>query len=131
MAVGVGLWSRLRQCVASIVLVAMVIGCTATRRVDVAAPESLADQVQADDQVRIVTVDGRVLTFEVVQVEPDAVVGPDVRVERDEIADLEVTRVSPARTAGLVGGAGLTAVGIALLIVIAIAPALILAAAAP
>jgi hypothetical protein len=131
MAVGVVGWSWLRRVVASLVLVAMVVGCTATRRVDVAAPESLADQVQADDQVRIVTVDGRVLTFEVTQVEPDAVVGPGVRVERHEIAELEATRFSPARTAGLVGGTGLTAVGIALIIFIAIAPALILAAAAP
>jgi hypothetical protein len=131
MAVGLSDWSWLRRGVALVVLVAMVVGCTSTRTLDVEAPTSFADQIQVNDRVRIVTVDGRILAFDVVQVETDAVVGPDQRVERDEIAELEITRFSPARTAGLVGGTGLTAVGVALFIFIAIAPALILTAAAP
>ena len=131
MAIGLvgGAW--LRRGVALLVLFAMVVGCSSTRMVDLAASPSLAAQVQVGDHVRIVTVDGRILEFEVERVDPEAIEGRELRVQRDEIAELEITRFSAARTAGLVGGAGLTAVGVALLIFIAIAPALILAAAAP
>lgn len=121
----------LRRGIAVVALVAMVVGCTTTRQVNPDDGLDLTAQVAPEDRVRIVTIDGRELAFEVVAVEADAVVGADVRVERHEIAELEVTSFSPARTAGLVGGTGLTAAAIALLIFVAVAPVLILAAAAP
>ena len=125
-----GRW-LLRRGIAAVVLVAMVVGCTTTRPIDLGAAGGLTTQVEPQDRVSIVTTDGRKLAFEVVAVEPDAVVGKDVRVERDEIAELEVTSFSPARTAGLVGGTGLTVAAVAFIIFLAIAPALILTAAAP
>jgi hypothetical protein len=115
----------LRRAAALIVLVAMAAGCTTTRTVDA---DSLMDMAP-DDRVRITTTDGRVLGFKVTGVVPDAVIGEGVRVERHEIAEIEVTSLSPARTAGLVGATGLTALGIAILLFVAVAPALILTAA--
>jgi hypothetical protein len=121
----------LRRGVAAVVLGAFVVGCTTTRPIDLGAAGGFTTQVEPEDRVSIVTTDGRKLAFEVVAVEPDAVVGADVRVERHEIAQLEVTSLSPARTAGLVGGTGLTVAAIAFIVFLAVAPALILVAAAP
>ena len=120
-----------RRGVAVVALVAMVVGCTTTRQVSPTDGVGLAAEVAPEDRVRIVTTDGRELAFAVVAVEADALVGADVRVERHEIAELEVTSYSPARTAGLVGGTGLTVAAIALIVFLAVAPALILAAGAP
>jgi hypothetical protein len=79
----------LPRAVASLVLVAMVAGCTTTRTIDA---DSLMDMAP-DDRVPITTTDGRVLGFK--GVVPDAVIGEGVRVERHEIAELEVTSLSP------------------------------------
>jgi hypothetical protein len=68
------------------------------------------------------------LAFEVVRVEEDALVGATERVQRDEIAQLEVTRFSPLRTAGTAGGGALLAVILAGLVFLAVAPAMILSA---
>ena len=124
-------WWCCRRGIAAVVLVAMVVGCTTTRQVNPGDGVGLAAEVAPEDRVRIVTTDGRELAFAVVAVEADALVGADVRVERHEIAELEVTSYSPARTAGLVGGTGLTVAAIALIVFLAVAPALILAAGAP
>ena len=121
----------LRRGVAALLVVALVVGCTTTQPIDLGAAYDLTTQVEPEDRVSIVTTDGRKLDFEVVAVEPDAVVGVDVRVERQEIAELEVTSLSAARTAGLVGGTGLTVAAIAFIVFLAVAPALILAAGAP
>ena len=120
-----------RRGVTAVVLVAVVVGCTTTQPIDLGAAGGFTTQVEPEDRVSIVTTDGRQLAFGVVAVEPDAVVGADVRVERHEIAEIEVTSFSPARTAGLVGGTGLTVAAVALIVFLAIAPALILVAAAP
>jgi hypothetical protein len=110
-------WSTAwRRAVVALLLVAIVAGCTTTRTI---AVDSLGDVVP-EDRVRITTTDGRILAFTVTGVEPDAVVGEDIRVERHEVAALEVTNFSPARTAGLVG---LTAFGVAMLVVIPVVAA--------
>ncbi len=125
-----------RRGVAMVVLAALLLGCTATRPVDLHGTAGLADSVAPHDRVSVTTTDGRELSLEVVAVEPDALVGTDERgeeqrLERAEILSLEVTQFSPTRTAGLAAGTGLSAFLIAGFIVAAIGPALILTAAAP
>ena len=55
-------------------------------------------------------------------------VGATERVQRDEIAQLEVTRLNPLRTAGAAGGGTLLAVMVAGLVFLAVTPAVILGA---
>ena len=114
---------------ATVVLAAFVVSCTTTRPVDVAAPAGFAEDVRPGTWVTVVTHDGRELTFEVVRVEPDALVGAEERVARDEIARLEVIRLSPLRSAGLAGGGVLTFLLIFGLLAAVAAPAAFLAAA--
>ncbi len=91
--------------IAAVLVVALVVAaCTTTRPIDPAAPASLAEEVRPGDRVSITTRDGRALAFEVVTVEPDALLGAEQRVERNEIATLEVTQTSVAKTSVLVGG---------------------------
>jgi hypothetical protein len=111
--------------VAVLVLASFVVACTTTRTIDVGAPSALAEEVHPGDRVAITTHDGQELTFEIVRVERDALVGATERVQRDKIARLEVTRLSPARTAGLAGGGMLLVVMIAGLVFVAVAPAMI------
>lgn len=95
---------RFRAIAAVVVAALVVASCTTTRPIDPGAPASLVDAVQPGDRVKITTRDGRGLEFEVVSVEPDALVGAEQRVARDEIASLEVTHTSVAKTTALVGG---------------------------
>lgn len=84
--------------------------------------------MEARDRVMVKTHDGRELEFEVIRVEADALVGVTERVERNEIEELEVTRVDELRTAGGLGG-GTLAILIAMgIIFVAVAPAAILSA---
>jgi hypothetical protein len=116
------------RAVAGIVLAVFLVGCTTTRTVDMQRRSQLAAEVEPGDRVMVTTHDGRELEFEVVRVEPDALVGAAERVERDEIARLEVTRPDKLRTAGAVGG-GTLAVLIAMgIIAAAVLPAAILSA---
>lgn len=119
---------RLFRAVAAVVLAALVLGCTTTRTVDVRGLSQLAAEVQAGDRVMITTHDGRELEFEVVRVEPDALVGAAERVERNEIARLEVTGPDELRTAGAFGGGMLAVLIIAGIVFLAVAPAAILSA---
>ena len=119
----------LRRGVAAITLLAVVAACSTTRPVALGTPGSLAEEVQPGDRVRLTTTDGRKLDFEVVRVESEALVGDDLQVALDDIAALEVTEISAGRTAAAVGGTGLAVFVIIGLIVAAIGPALILAAA--
>lgn len=93
------------RAIAAVVAAALVVAsCTTTRPIDPGAPASLVEEVQPGDRVKITTRDGRELEFEVVTVEPDALVGAEQRVARGEIANLEVTQTSVAKTSALVGG---------------------------
>ena len=118
--------------VAVLLLASFVVACTTTRTIDVGTPSAFAEEVHPGDRVAITTRDGQELAFEVVRVEEDALVGATERVQRDEIAKLEVTRLSPARTAGLAagvaGGGVLLAVMVAGFVFLAVAPAMILGA---
>jgi hypothetical protein len=128
MTTGWMLGRRLFRAVAAVVLAVFVAGCTTTRTIDVATARALVEEVEPGDRVAITTHDGRELAFEVVRVEPDALVGAAERAERNEIARLDVTRPDELRTAGAVGGgtlAVLVAIGI---VAAAVLPAAILSA---
>lgn len=118
----------LQRGAAFLVLASLLVACTSSRTIDVGAPSALAEEVHPGDQVAITTREGQELQFEVVRVERDALVGTTERVSLDDIAQLEVTRLSPARTAGLAGGSMLLVVVVAGLVFLAVAPAIILGA---
>ncbi|MEZ5860263.1 MAG: hypothetical protein R3D25_15265 [Geminicoccaceae bacterium] len=116
---------------AVVLVAALLLACTTSRPIDIGAGTDLGAKVKPEDYVEVTTIDGQALAFEVLQVEPDALVGKGVRVERDQIGTLEVTEPSVGRTAAAVGGTGLAVFLIVGFVVAAIAPALILSGAAP
>lgn len=107
-----------------------VVACTTLEPVDVPADE-LQEQlrngalVAPGDRVRIVTADEAVHKFRVteISVEQDMVLGREHGVPIGEILALETREVSVGRTTLLTGGIG---IGVATLIAIALAPAIIL-----
>lgn len=111
-------------------LILSTVACTTLEPVDVPAGE-LQQQlrsgvlVTAGDRVRLVTADEKVHKFRVkeINLEQDRVLGRDHSVPIDAIVALETREVSVGRTALLTGGVG---IGVAALIAIAIAPAIIL-----
>ena len=114
----------------SMLLVLGNVACTTLKPVDV-PPEGLQQQlregtlVAAGDRVRLVTADEKVHRFRVTEInlEQDTVLGDTVEVPIEEIVALETREVSVGRTALLTGGIG---IGVAALIAIAIAPAILL-----
>ena len=120
-----------RRLIALVLVAALLGACTTSRPIDIGAGTDLGAKVKPEDYVEVTTIDGQALAFEVLQVEPDALVGKGVRVERDQIGTLEVTEPSVGRTAAAVGGTGLAVFLIVGFVVAAIAPALILSGAAP
>ena len=107
-----------------------VVACTTLEPVEVPADE-LQEQlrngalVAPGDRVRIVTADEAVHKFRVteISVEQDMVLGREHGVPIGEILALETREVSVGRTTLLTGGIG---IGVATLIAIALAPAIIL-----
>jgi hypothetical protein len=106
------------------------VACTTLEPVNMSAAE-LQEQlrtgalVTAGDRVRLVTADEAVHKFRVkkISVEQDMVLGKNAEVPIDQIVAVETSEVSVGRTAVLTGGVG---IGVAALIAIAIAPAIIL-----
>jgi hypothetical protein len=106
------------------------VGCTSLKPVDVPADELqrqlvAGELVRPGDRVRLVTADETVHKFRVTGVSPEQgmVLGRDDRVPINDIVAVETREVSVGRTALLTGGAG---VGMAVIIAIAIAPAILL-----
>lgn len=97
-------------------------GCRTMQSVEHSDWSSLDGKVAAGDTVEVVTKDGRVEKFVVTQVTPDALVGADTRIAREDIARLQVSAVHKGRTFGAAFG-GAAAL---LLIVIAAATASLL-----
>lgn len=114
----------------SMLLVFSNVACTTLNPVDV-PPDELQHQLRAGtllaagDRVRLVTADETVHKFRVTEIslEQDMVLGRDASVPIDDIVALETREVSVGRTALLTGGVG---IGVAALIAIAIAPAILL-----
>ena len=106
------------------------VACTTLEPVNVPA-DDLQQQIRAGtlvsagDRVRLVTADETVHKFRVTEVNlgQDMVMGRKAGVPIGDIVALETREVSVGRTALLTGGVG---IGLAMLIAIAIAPAVIL-----
>jgi hypothetical protein len=89
-----------RLLVTCLVLNLVLVGaCTSLRPVDFERSSVL----KSGDRVRVVTRSGVEQEFELTAVTPEALVGKDVQVRRDEIATLEVRRVHVGKTALLLG----------------------------
>jgi hypothetical protein len=104
--------------------------CTSLRPVEASPNEVqhlILDEriIEPGDRVRLVTADEAVHEFRVTEVDREQrmIVGGNERVGIDEIVAVDTREASVGRTALLVGGLGY---GLAYLIAIAIAPALIL-----
>ncbi len=104
--------------------------CTTLEPVDVPADElrqqlRAGSLVKSGDRVRLVTADETVHKFKITEInlEQDKVLGRNAEVPIEEIVALETRELSVGRTSLLTGGVG---IGVAALIAIAIAPAIIL-----
>lgn len=114
----------------SILFIFSNVACTTLEPVNVPA-DDLQQQIRAGtlvsagDRVRLVTADETVHKFRVTEVNlgQDMVMGRKAGVPIGDIVALETREVSVGRTALLTGGVG---IGLAMLIAIAIAPAVIL-----
>lgn len=114
----------------STLLILCNVACTTLEPVNVPAAE-LQQQLRSGallnvgDRVRLVTADETVHKFRVTEIslEQDMVLSRNAGVPINEIVALETREVSVGRTTLLTGGVGL---GLAALIAIAIAPAIIL-----
>jgi len=111
------------------VVVLCLAGCTTMKPVEM-PPAELHEKILAEnvlpagESVRVVTADGQIRKFRVVEVDTDERVirGKDVSVDVDQVVAVETTEFSLGKTAALAGGSYL----ILGLIAIAIAPALLL-----
>ncbi len=122
----------------NMVIVALLIctlassGCTTLEPIE-ASPDEVQSQllsgqlVQPGDRVRLVTADGTVHEFRITQVDQEQglVIGKDARVPIADVVAVETREVSIGRSALLGAGIGY---GVAVLIAILIAPAVLLGA---
>lgn len=114
----------------SVLLILSNVACTTLEPADV-PPDKLQEQLRngvlvgAGDRVRLVTADEKVHKFRVkeINLEQDMVLGRKDGIPIEDILALETREVSVGRTTLLTGGVG---IGVAALIAIAIAPAVIL-----
>ena len=111
----------------TLVLALLSAGCTTHQRVEL-PPDDLHRQIRSGDlmlvgeQVRIVTMNGRQLEFEVVEVTQEAVRGNSESVLIDDISTLTTERIDAGRTALGMGagavGAYIVLAGAAFLVVL-------------
>ena len=123
------------QRIISILMIMHLIGCTSLKPIE-AGPNELQDKIRHEnivnihDWVRVYTEDGKEYQFQITAIDEkyirgdDVVRGDAVSVPIDSIVALESQEISIGKTSLLAGGA----IGVGLLIAIAIAPAAILAA---
>ncbi len=105
-----------------VLMLMLLSGCRTMQTVDYGNWSSLKGQVAAGDTVEVVTNDGQIRKFVVTEVTPDALVGADTRIAREDITRMQVDAVHKGRTFGAAFGAA----GTVLLIVIAAATASLL-----
>lgn len=103
-------------------LMLLLSGCKTMQAVEHGNWDSLKGQVTAGDTVEVVTRGGEVRKFVVTEVTPDALVGSDTRIAREDITRLQVNAVHKGRTFGAAFGAA----GTILIIVLAAATASLL-----
>lgn len=109
------------QGVLAMLLSLCLIACTTTQALTPITPATAAAKLEPGDKVAITTKAGKHYRFEIVQVTDKAIVGPRGGVALKDIASLEVTEFSGAKTAGL--GVGVYA-GYVALIALVVGPAL-------
>ncbi len=116
----------------SIVVAINFIGCTTLQPIE-AEPNELQYKIRHEnivninDRVKVFTEDGKEYQFQVTAIDEKDIRGEDASVPINSIVAVESQEISIGKTSLLVGAG----IGIYALIVILIAPALILAAAAP
>ena len=74
-----------------LVALALVSACTTTRPVTITDPQSLVSQISVGDMVEVERKDGTVVKFNVIEVTPEGLRGPDVFVPAKDIGQLQVT----------------------------------------
>ena len=85
----------------------MLSGCHTMQVVEHSDWSALKGKVEVGDTVEVVTMDGRTEKFVVTEVRPDALIGADTRIAREDISTLKVNQVHKGRTFGAAfGGAG-------------------------
>jgi preprotein translocase subunit YajC len=95
-----------------VVLAFIFMSCTSHRLVN-PQPQSLHNELNAGDTVRIVTKEGRHVQFKIVEIRADSIFSQKERIAFGEIAKIEKQKVDAAKTTGAVilGAAGVLAVG--------------------
>ncbi len=104
----------MRALTAILVMLMLLSGCRTMQAVEHGNWSSLKGQVTAGDTVEVVTNDGQVRKFVVTEVTPDALVGADTRIAREDITRLQVSAVHKGRTFGAAFGAAGTVLVIVL-----------------
>jgi hypothetical protein len=88
-------------------------GCVSMKSVPVPAPgQPQSFTVKVADKVEVKTAMGEKLAFQVTAIEPEALVGKDVRVRYRDIVSLQVERVDKGRTTIAVVGTIVVVVGL-------------------
>lgn len=88
-------WRRL---IATLLTAAMFNACTTVQKVPVANVNQISQSVRVGDSVKCTLRDGTQTSFKVVAVEPDALVGPQIRIPMHDIVSLEVDKFSLGKT---------------------------------
>ncbi len=75
-------------------------------------PQSIHNELNAGDTVRIVTTDGRHVQFKIVEIRADSIFSQKQQIAFGEIAKIEKQKVSAAKTTGgvILGAVGVAAV---------------------
>ena len=93
----------LRQTPTSVVLVICLLVASCTSYKEAQIPDNIASDIHEGDKVRIVTKDGRDLTFNVVSVTSQSVIGENEQVIGfSDVATLEKQEVSVTKTTGVI-----------------------------
>lgn len=125
--------SKLRTHLITLLAATLILGGCSTMKTTEMPPDELhrairaGELVSAGERVQLVTTDGTNREFTVTELDDQSIRGADVEVPIDEVVALKTRQVSAGKTTLLVGGA----IGMGVLIGVLIAPAAILAVAAP
>lgn len=118
--------SQWKDIVALLVAVNLVwtSACTSMQTVPMPPAGPQVPAVAVGEEVSVTQVDGRTVSFKVTAVEPDALVGGDVRVRYEDIARLEVRRPDQGETSAVVAvfGGVLLALSVASLALASVVP---------
>ncbi len=89
--------------------------CTTMRSIE-PTPMEVSRNFEKGDVIKVYTTDGTAITFEVVDITEDAIVGSRETIPFKEIAKIEKKKVSATKTAAVGGVAALSAYGTLLIV---------------